>query len=242
MSDSFKNDEQNLDIFGQSKSREEIKAEAKAEKAAKRAAEKEAAKALRAQKKQLPKEKRTDLMVISGILAAMILLCGVALAVQFASEKRQARFEMDDTRESYFLDTAAAPELADDGITAAIYRAFYTKGGYLAVEMILGNGTKYEQHLSAISVELRNGDDETVIASGKTTSVSESYTIAAGKTREYTLYISPEHIKIKDDPLSTISYTITADGVAVGDAVEPETSGSAGSVPETDDNPDNGEK
>lgn len=242
MSDSWKNNEQNLDIFGQSKSREEIKAEAKAAKAAKRAAEKEAAAQRRANRQLIPKEKRTDLVVISCILGAMVLLIPLLLFINHLSEAKQARFEMDDTRESYFLDTAAAPELADDGITAAIYRAFYTKGGYLAVEMILGNGTKYEQHLSAISVELRNGDDEKVIASGKTTSVSESYTIAAGKTREYTLYISPEHIKIKDDPLSTISYTITADGVAVGDAVEPETSGSAGSVPETDDNPDNGEK
>ncbi len=203
------------EIFGQSKSRDEIKAEEKAAKAAKRAAEKEASKALRAQKKAMPKEKRTDVMVVAGILAAVVLLCGVALGVQFAKEKRAARFERNEKFESWFMDADATPELADDGVTAAVYQAYYTNGGYLAVEMVLGNGTKWEQHPEAISIKLSNGETEKVIADGKTTDVSESYTIPAGENKTYTLYISPEHVLIKDDPLSTISYSITVDAVAV---------------------------
>ncbi|MBQ8682939.1 MAG: hypothetical protein IJ518_00300 [Clostridia bacterium] len=213
-------DEQ-LEIFGQSKSREEIKAEKRAEKAAQRAAAKVAAAEYKAKKKTMPKEKRTDLLAVTGILVAVVLLCGVALGVQFAKEKKQAKFERDETIQDYFLYTDAESELelADDGITAAVYQAYYTNGGYLAVEMILGNGTASEQHLTAISVKLSNGDTEELIASGKTTDVSENYTIPAGGKKPYTLYISPEHVVIKDDPLSTISYTITADGMPVGTPV-----------------------
>lgn len=225
------------EIFGQSKSREEIKAEERAAKAAQRAVAKAAAAQRRANRQPIPKEKRTDLIVISCILGAMVLLIPLLLFINHLSEAKQARFERDEAFTTYFLDSNAADdlELADDGITAAVYQAYYTKGGYLAVEMILGNGTATEQHLDAIAVELRNGDTEAVIASGKTSSVSENYTIPAGETKEYTLYISPEHITVRDDPLTTISYTITADGIAIGgeSSEQGETSGTETSGTET---------
>ncbi len=202
---------QEPEIFGRSKSREEIKAELKAEKAAQRAALKEAYREKRAQKEGQPKEKRPELWVMGGILAAIIIGAVVAMAVQFAKDAKMELYEQDTTRDSYFLDADAAPELSDDGLTAAVNQVYYTKGGYLCVQMTLGNGLAQDQYMADLEVQIMD-KDENLIGGGYTENIDEDYYVPANGTNSYTFYISPEHVKVNDDPLSSITYSVTASG------------------------------
>ena len=195
-------------IFGRSKSREEIREEMKAEKKARRAAAKEARQALREQRRTEPKEPRPEMWVMGGILALVVIGCAVAVFVNFRQEKKRERFEMDDTMSSYFLAEDEEPELSAEGLKAAVTEAYYTKGGYLCVKMTLGNGSDKAKHLEDIQVELLNGDTDALIARGFTDKVAEDYVVPANGTNTYTFYISPEHVKISNDPLTIISYNI----------------------------------
>ena len=105
--------------------------------------------------------------------------------------------------------------MSEEGIKGAVTKAYYTNGGHLCVEMVLGNGLDKPQHLESILVEIHNGDSKKLIASGYTDKVAETYTVPAGGTNVYTLYIAPEHVVIADDTLEKITYTITTSGVVV---------------------------
>lgn len=199
------------EIFGRSKSREEIKAEEKAAKAARRAAVKEARRAFKEQKKSAPKEKRPELVVMAVILVVIVAGCAAAMAFQLASEKKAQAYERDESFTSWFVDGEAQPELSDDGITAAVNEVYYTKGGYLCVKMTLGNGLKDNQYMDSIEVQISD-ENEKLIAGGYTNKISDEFFVPGKGTAPYTFYIAPEHVKITDDSLESISYTITATG------------------------------
>lgn len=195
------------EIFGRSKTRDEIKAEAKAEKASRRAAAKEARLALKAEKKSQPKEKHPEMIVMLVALGVIVVGCIVALALQFVEAAEEEGYARNESFSTYFVDEEAAPELADDGITAAVNQVYYTNKGYLCVSMTLGNGMETEQVMDSIQVKILNEEDE-LVASGYTDKVNQKFSIPAGGTTAYTFYISPEHVSITDDPLTTISYDI----------------------------------
>ncbi len=199
------------EIFGRSKSREEIKAEEKAAKVARRAAAKEARRALKEQRKSAPKEKRPELAVMGVLLAVIVAGCVAAVGFQLSSEKKAQAYERDESFSTWFVDESAQPELSDEGITAAVNEVYYTKGGYLCVKMTLGNGLDDEQYMESIEV-LISDEKENLIAGGKTDKVSDEFFVPAKGTETYTFYIAPEHVKITDASLETISYTITATG------------------------------
>ncbi len=119
-------------------------------------------------------------------------------------------YDMSEKNTGYYYDGAATPELADDGITAAVNEVYYTKNGHLCVFMTLGNGTSEDCRLDSLEVTIYNGDTDAVIAGGYAEHISANFIIAAGGYETYTLYIRPEHVEIPDDTLETISYEITA--------------------------------
>ncbi len=201
-----------LEIFGRSKTREEIKAEGKARKAAELAALREARRLAKEAKKAAPKEKRGDLLVMGIILLAVLIGAGVLLGINIAKSNRELSYEMSENTPGYFYDGEATPELKDDGITAAVNEVYYTNGGHLCVHMTLGNGADKAIRLDTLEVKISNGETEALIASGYTENIDDAYTVAAGGTNTYTFYIKPEHVKIADDTLETISYEITAVG------------------------------
>ncbi len=199
-----------LEIFGEHKTREQVLAEEKERKKQEREAMRRVAKARREAAKDGPATKRKDVITISIVLVAILAICVAALALQFVQASKQEKFEQDETR-TYFYNPDAKPEMTEDGLRGAITAAYYTKGGYLAVEMILGNGSADDLLLMDIDVTLFNeaGDQ---IASGFAEVADSEVVVEAGGTTDYTFYISPAHISIKDDPLSAISYTIDHTG------------------------------
>lgn len=204
--------EEELEIFGRSKSREEIKAEAKAQRAREFAALREARRLAKEAKKSAPKESRRELVVMGAILLVLIIGCGVVLGINISKSNKELLYERDENNAGYFYDADAAPEMKDDGITAAVNQAYYTKGGHLCVFMTFGNGADKPMSLDTLEVKISDGETKDLIASGYTAAVDESYTIPANGTNTYTFYIKPEHVKITDNTLETITYEITAVG------------------------------
>lgn len=207
--------EEEMGIFGRSKSREEIKAEEKVRRAAEFEALREARRLAKEAKKAAPKENSRDLLVMGVILLVIAIGCGVAVGVNINKANKELLYEMSDNTPGYFYDSEATPELKDDGITAAVNQVYYTNGGHLCVYMTLGNGADKAIRLDTLEVKISNGETEALIASGYTEDIDDAYTVAAGDTNTYTFYIKPEHVKIADDTLETISYEITAVGTLI---------------------------
>lgn len=207
--------EEEMSIFGRSKSREEIKAEEKARKKAELEALREARRLAKEAKKAAPKESRRDLLVMGIILLVILIGIGVALGTSIHKANVELSYEMSEDTPGYFYDGEATPELKDDGITAAVNEVYYTNGGHLCVHMTLGNGADKAMRLDTLEVKISNGDSEALVASGYTAEVDDTYTVPAGGTNTYTFYIKPEHVKIADDTLETISYEITAVGTLI---------------------------
>lgn len=206
-------DEQ-LEIFGRSRSREEIRAEIKAQKAQERLELKQQLKAERERRRigGDSKQMRRERWVTVGVLALILVVCGGLLAWQIGSGMKNEQYEKSETVTAEFLDADAQPELSEDGLTATVNRVYYTKGNYLCVQMTLGNGLDQPQHMSSLEVKLSNTASGELIASGYTAKISEKYVVPEQGYNTYTFYISPEYVSIKDDPLDGITYEITCNG------------------------------
>ena len=202
-------EDDNAEIFGRSRTREEIRAEEKAEKARKREETRQALRRAREARAAMPKEKRPELWIMLGILAVVVIGAVVLGIRQNLKDQQQQKYVQDEDM-TYFSNEDAMPEMSQEGITAAVNEAYYTQGGYLCVKMTLGNGLETDQHLEAIEVKISNGETEELIASGYTANVNKNYTVPAQGYNDYTFYISPEYVVIKDDSLSTITYEVTA--------------------------------
>ncbi len=198
------------EIFGRSKSREEIKAERKAQRAKELAALRDARRAARVAKKAAAEGKK-DMLIMGAILLAVLIGGGLWIGISIAQDNRLASYEPSETNTGYFNDEDAKPTLSKDGINAEVNEVYYTVGGHLCVAMTLGNGTDKPMSLDSLEVAIYNAEDA-LVASGFTEAISKTYRIDAGGYNTYTLYIKPEHVKITNDTLQTITYEITAVG------------------------------
>lgn len=207
--------EEEMGIFGRSRSREEIKAEQRAQRAREIQALRDARRAKREARRAESKGNRKDLLFMGAFLLAVIVVCGVILGVQIAGSNDQAKYEASETNTAHFYDLDALPTLEEDGLTAVINEVYYTKGDYLCVNMTLGNGLDETTTLDSLEVKISNSDTNALIASGYTEAIDGTYRLEAQGYNTYTLYIKPEHIKIMDDTLQKLTYEITAVGTTV---------------------------
>ena len=202
-----------FEIFGAHKTREQIKAEEKARKQAEREALRREMAARRAAAKEGDTPRRFDVWTVVIVLVAIVALGAGALALQFSRAAKNERFERDDTRASYFRVADAQPEMEEDGVTAAVSEVYYTKGGYLCVQLVLGNGAPEDMVLTAMEVTLVNGEEQQV--AGGYAEIPGNIVIPTQGTDTYTFYISPEHITLTDDPLTTLGYTVNVTAAPV---------------------------
>ena len=204
-----------IEIFGAHKTREQIKAEEKARKQAEREALRREMEARRTAAKTAAATtpRRFDVWSVVIVMVAIVLLGAGALALQFGRAAREEQFQRDETRTEYFLAASAVPEMADDGVTAAVAEVFYTKGGYICVRMVLGNGTAHSMELNGMEVVLTNGEEQQI--AGGYADITSGITVPAGGTEDYTFFISPEFITLPEDPLTTLGYTINVTATPV---------------------------
>lgn len=200
-------DVESPEIFGRSKSREELALE---KKEAKRIArEKLAANqaAVRAARKEEMKKHRSDIIVLSVLAAIVLAVLVIVLAVSLIRGAEAEKFDQVEGR-SYFIQSAASPDMEEDRLTAVVTEVYYTRGGYLCIKMKLGNGSDEDKGVNALTVSVSNADKK-LIASGYSDAISDDYIVKAGDYNEYVFYVSPEYVEIKDDPLTTIYYSVT---------------------------------
>lgn len=211
---------QEYEIFGEHKSREQIKAEEKARKEAQRKAVQEQLKAAKAAQAKSGKGKSLGAMlggVAAGGMTSTVIMLAVfvallvgALALAFSVTNNSERMHRDESNEAYYVNESAEPELSEEGITGAVREIYYTKGGHIAVRMMLGNGSDEHLRMTEIEVILEK-EDGTRVAGGKA-EVSSEFVILTNDSEEYTFYISPEHISEKVTEFTNLNCSILATG------------------------------
>lgn len=148
------------------------------------------------------------------------LIVGMAVVALIAVTIPLVTFLAEDGKEAagsaHFYQVDAKPELSSEGIKVALTEVYYTKDKHLALKMCLSNGLDVDQHMVSLEVKsLTNGNGE-LIATGYTDAIDESFVIPAMGYETFTLYISPEYVKIDDDSLETLTYEIEIKGEKLG--------------------------
>ncbi len=208
--------DEELEIFGEHKTREQVRAEEKV----RRKEEREALKQEIRRRRQEVKEgkiptRRKDVIVVSAVLVGILLLCVLSLANSFRKDKESKEWLINEAR-GHFVKADAAPEMSGEGPKADVSEAYFTNNGHLCVKMIISNGTDGLQRIDALDVVVKNYETQETLAGGKA-ELKEELTIAVAGTEEYVFYIAPEHIQMdKNASLpELVAFTIVIDHTAV---------------------------
>ncbi len=156
-----------------------------------------------AQRKQI---KATALIVGVALLAVVAVF--VIGAISGGVAKRE--LAMREPRESTptFYGSLENDELEEKKISSMITEAYYTKEDGMMVTVGFSNNLDTEERITKVVVEIYSEQDAE-IAKAQSESMSAEFTVVSGGTNEVTMYIKPEYVSIKDDPLETIRYEIT---------------------------------
>lgn len=176
---------------------------------------------LREQEKKPPMS--TDavrLWTCIGLLIFVVLGVAGILLYQWFNRPDTSKQQREGL--SYFSNEAAEPEMSEEGIKGVIRAAYYTNDGSLAVKLKLSNGLNTRHTLTSLEVRLTNEQEE-LIASGYTRTFETPFVLEPMGTGIFTFYIAPEHVKITDDDLDQLTYTIDTTGQVEDASVLPTT-------------------
>lgn len=208
--------DEELEIFGEHKTREQVRAEEKV----RRKEEREALKQEMQRRRQEIKEgkiptRRKDIITVSVVLVGIILLCVLALANSFRKDKESKEWLINESR-GHFTKVDASPEMSGEGPMADVSEAYFTNNGHLCVKMLISNGTDHVVRVDAIDVLVVDYNTNETLAGGKA-ALEEELTIEVAGTAEYTFYISPEHVMMDEKAAlpELVAFTITIDHSAV---------------------------
>ncbi len=115
---------------------------------------------------------------------------------------------------TYYENLTNLPELSAEGVKASVIRARYTNDGSLSVTMSFSNGTDVKQQVSMVDLLIQNGDGATIadyaFDTFETPCVveSQSYT-------EYELIVDAPYVPTQNDPLSTLSCTVSVSAAGI---------------------------
>lgn len=189
--------DEGMEIFGEHKTKEQVRAEEKERRIAERRALKEEMERRRkeAKEKGVVPAKRKDVIVVSIVLAGIVLLCLLALGNSFLKAKEQEKWKINEAR-GHYVNESAYPDMSGDGPKAAISEAYFTRNNHLCVELMISNGTDRMQEVEAIDVAIYNYDTDELIAGGK--AEIDDLVIEVAGYATYTFYIAPEHIYVDE--------------------------------------------
>lgn len=200
-----------IEIFGAHKTREQIKAEEKARKQAEREALRRELAARRAAAKKDGSAGRFDMWTVVIVLVVIVALAGCMLWASFARSAEADKFERDESRDGWLASQVDEnPEKALKGAASA---AYFTRGGYLAVNINLTNDADTDQLFQGVEVIIINGEEQ-IVAQGYA-EVPNEFIVPAQGTDTYTLYISPEHILLKEDTLQSAAIDVKVTATTV---------------------------
>lgn len=207
--------DEDLDLFGAHKTREQIKAEERQRKKEERAALRREMKKRRETKEKSSPTKRKDILMVGAVLLAIILLCGLVLGYNIWKDNQKHAWECDDSR-GYLLKTNAYPELVPEGPKTDVLEMYFTENNHLYLELIIGNGTEKPVKINAVDVQVYDDATDELIAAGKVI-VEQDVIVMVQDIAYYEFYISPEHIFVDENTSlpEVCSFVIELDGTSV---------------------------
>lgn len=144
---------------------------------------------------------------VRAIVLVIVLLVSVFVGGGMISEAQYraklAKQEAQSMRDGAEIRCIDAPEAVDGSLVSGITAMYYSQENGMWLTLTVINGLDKEAKITSISVTLKNGDSEAVIAKGA--SEPKEWSVAVDETKELTVYFPPKHVKITDDPLKTVS-------------------------------------
>ena len=204
--------DEGMDIFGEHKTKEQVRAEEKERRIAERKALKEEMIRRRKEAKEsgVVPAKRKDIVVVSLVLVGIILLCLLALGNSFRKAKEEQQWKINESR-GHYVNTEARPEMSGEGPKADVAEAYFTQNNHLCVQLVISNGTDRMRNIEAIDVAVYNYDTDELIAGGK--AAIEDLVVEVAGNATYAFYIAPEHIHVDDSTAlpKILSFEISID-------------------------------
>ena len=202
-----------LEIFGEHKTKEQIRAEEKI----RRKEEREALKKEMERRRQAAKEdggvpaRRKDVITVGAVTILIVLLSVLALTINSCRADKNWDWEINSNRGQY-VKTDAYPEMSGEGPKADVSEAYFTNNGYLCVELLIGNGTDKVLSINAMDVSAFDFASEERIGGGRAV-LDEPLIIELASVATYTFYISPEHLAVAEDYTlpNLVSFEISID-------------------------------
>ena len=190
--------DESLEIFGEHKTKDQLRAEEKARKKAEREALKEEI----ARRRKEAKEggaptKRKDIIAVTAVVVAIVLLCVLALGNSLLRGEEARGWEMD-TERGYIYKDDCNPEQSGEGPMSDILEVYFTQNNHLYVNIAISNGTDKPVQITAVDVAVYDDETGELIAGGKAT-VEETFVVNVADVAYYPFYISPEHIQVAAD-------------------------------------------
>ena len=110
---------------------------------------------------------------------------------------------------SYYENLGNRPELSEEGIKATVIRARYTNDGSLAICFALSNGTAEKRNVSKIDLQLLNGNSGATIVSYAFDHFETPCHVESKGFAEVELIVDASYVSLSDDPLSSLTTTIS---------------------------------
>lgn len=202
-----------MEIFGEHKTKEQIRAEEKIRKQQ----EREALKQEMERRRQAAKEdsgvpaRRKDVITVTVVTVLIVLLSVLALTINSCRAEKNWGWDINTNR-GHFIKTDASPEMSGDGPMADVSEAYFTNSGHLCVEMLISNGTAKMISVNAIDVSAYNYSTDELIGGGRAV-LEEPLIIDVAGVAGYTFYIAPEHIAVGESAVipELMTFTIAID-------------------------------
>ena len=190
-----------LEIFGEHKTKEQIRIEEKARKKAEREALKKEMDRRRqaAKAEDAPPARRKDVLIVILVVGIVFAVCLMALGINSCRSQENGNYAINVTRGQY-VDEAAYPDMSGTEPTVAVKKAYFTNGGHLCVEMLISNGTNQVLAVEALDVAAYDYTTGDFIGGGKA-ELEEHLILKLAAVEGYTFYISPEHLAVGEDTM-----------------------------------------
>ena len=188
-----------LEIFGEHKTKEQIRAEEKVRRKAERKALKQEMDRRRKEAKAdggVP-ARRKDIISVSAVLVGIVLLCVLAVAFNSCRAEKNNDWSPNTLRGQY-VNAEAYPDMSGDGPMADVSKAYFTNNGHLCVEMLFSNGTDKVLEIKALDVAAFDYSTDARLGGGYA-ELEEPVRVEVAGVTSYTFYISPEHLDVAED-------------------------------------------
>lgn len=193
--------DESLDLFGEHKSREQVRIEEKQRRKEERQAMAEELKRRRQEAKEGKiTTRRKDVMVISAVLAGIILLCVLALFNSDRKSREEKGWTIDEDR-GHCLYEDAYPAMSGDQPEAALTEAYFTENGHLCVTLLISNGTDKVMRINSLELQAfdYSGGEQGDQFAGGVVTLEEGLVIKVAGVEQCTVYIAPEHVLKGED-------------------------------------------